>query len=488
MTKPRTITLCVAAIILGTGVLHLATIRDGHSWGGDFSFYIHHAKNIAEGVDYTDTGFVYNPYYRHLSPDSFPPVFPLMLAPIYKMRGLDLNAMKVEIILTFLAALVILFLVFKSELPGWPVVAMVAVIALNPWFWQFKDEVLSDIPFLLFTYLAILWMRRYHTAHEAGKARLIDAVLAGVFVCAAYGTRSLGLVLVPCVIAHDLLRYRKITRLSAVVTIMFAAALLSQSLLLRSESSYIATMGFSIEAILYRLILDTRPISVLWDNGYAGQPGEMLASLLAMVMVILGMVGYVTRLRKKITLLELFAPMYLLPLMLAPAVYGTRYIMPLIPLNIFYVFVAITEPAVMRDNKLVKPVFITLIVAIMATYAARYTTLDYGPIREGVAKDTSVELFDFIEANTDPNDVIVFRKPRVLSLYTDRPASVYHIVSPLNYDHLWNYIVDIEAKYIISGQPFLEDRGWLNPFIREYGRDVDEIFTNADFAVYRIKQ
>jgi len=28
--------------------------------------YIHHAKNIAEGIDYKDTGYIYNPA---LSPD-----------------------------------------------------------------------------------------------------------------------------------------------------------------------------------------------------------------------------------------------------------------------------------------------------------------------------------------------------------------------------------------------------------------------------------
>ena len=81
MSKSRITILCVAAIIVATGVLHLATIRDGHNWGGDFSFYIHHAKNIAEGKPYADTGFVYNPHSPHLSPESFPPVFPLMLAP-----------------------------------------------------------------------------------------------------------------------------------------------------------------------------------------------------------------------------------------------------------------------------------------------------------------------------------------------------------------------------------------------------------------------
>ena len=64
----KTKILIIAIIIIMTGLFYLLTIREGHNWGGDFSAYIHHAKNIAEGSNYKDIGYIYNPFrpaFRH---------------------------------------------------------------------------------------------------------------------------------------------------------------------------------------------------------------------------------------------------------------------------------------------------------------------------------------------------------------------------------------------------------------------------------------
>ena len=58
----------IYAVILSLCLFYFLTIRDGHNWGGDFSMYIHHAKNIVDGTKYQDTGYIYNPSYPSLSP------------------------------------------------------------------------------------------------------------------------------------------------------------------------------------------------------------------------------------------------------------------------------------------------------------------------------------------------------------------------------------------------------------------------------------
>jgi hypothetical protein len=84
--------LTAVTVVAMVGVFYLVTIREGHRWGGDFSMYIHHAKNIVEGIDYRDTGYIYNPFYPSLGPKTYPPVFPLLLSPIYKWFGLKLKS------------------------------------------------------------------------------------------------------------------------------------------------------------------------------------------------------------------------------------------------------------------------------------------------------------------------------------------------------------------------------------------------------------
>ena len=111
MTTNRITILCVVAIILGTGAVHLATIRDGHNWGGDFSFYIHHAKNLSEGRSYIDIGHVEHPEYV-FAPSATPPVFPMLLVGPYKAFGLDLLMLKRPNVLYLAAALIFLFKLF----------------------------------------------------------------------------------------------------------------------------------------------------------------------------------------------------------------------------------------------------------------------------------------------------------------------------------------------------------------------------------------
>jgi hypothetical protein len=68
---------------LAVGLFFVLTIRPGHVWGDDFSMYIRQAMNLADGTSYQDTGYLYNPITSGVGPRTYPPVFPLLLAPIY---------------------------------------------------------------------------------------------------------------------------------------------------------------------------------------------------------------------------------------------------------------------------------------------------------------------------------------------------------------------------------------------------------------------
>jgi hypothetical protein len=138
----------VLALILATGAFYIATIREGHSWGDDFAMYIHHAKNLAYGNAYADTGYIYNPNYPDIGPRAFPPLFPLLLAPVYRIMGLDLGAMKALNIVLFLVFLFVLYLLFRPELPFSYVLAILSALALNPYIWALKDQVISEFLFL----------------------------------------------------------------------------------------------------------------------------------------------------------------------------------------------------------------------------------------------------------------------------------------------------------------------------------------------------
>ena len=96
--------LAVWILILIIGLFYLLTIREGHNWGDDFSMYIQHAKNIAEEKPYSITAYIYNPA-DPVGPQTYPPIFPFLLVPVYLVSGLDFQAMKLIPIALFLLSL-----------------------------------------------------------------------------------------------------------------------------------------------------------------------------------------------------------------------------------------------------------------------------------------------------------------------------------------------------------------------------------------------
>src|SRR4030095_8536554 len=81
----------------------------------------------------------------------------LLLTPVYRIYGLDLNAMKVEQLVFLLLALALGVTVFSRYLPSSFRFLIATALAFHPLVWSLKDRILSDIPFLTFVLLT-LWL------------------------------------------------------------------------------------------------------------------------------------------------------------------------------------------------------------------------------------------------------------------------------------------------------------------------------------------
>ena len=114
--------------------------------------------------------------------------------------------------------------------------------------------------------------------------------------------------------------------------------------------------------------------------------------------------------------------------------------------------------------------------------------MDFGPFPTGVQTRPATELFEFVRTHTRPDEVCLFFKPRALALYTGRRASAY----PLGTDEreFWQYAESIGAKVMIVREGAADRIGedqtseMRAPFA---ARDVEEVFHNSMFCVYRWK-
>jgi hypothetical protein len=73
VTGRRGAALLLAAFLLGIAIFYGFTLRPGHDWGDDFAMYVHHAKNIALGLPYNQTGYIWNPRFPMMGPPTYPP-------------------------------------------------------------------------------------------------------------------------------------------------------------------------------------------------------------------------------------------------------------------------------------------------------------------------------------------------------------------------------------------------------------------------------
>lgn len=482
------------AVALAVGVFYLLTIRTGHEWGDDFSLYLMHARNLAGGLEYRPAEYLhYSPY---IGPDAYPPVFPLLLAPVYWLFGLNLTAMKVVVIVMFVASLLVFGQMLKEKMSPVGQAALIAVAGFCPYVWDQKDRLTSDLVFLVFAYLGMLLVNKAYREKQSEEADKWDgdrvklALVIGVVFYLAYGTRSLGLLLVPCLLLFDLVHRRKWlpSRLACGVTAVTGSLVLLQSRLLHSDRGYYDQLATSfhdsagawLQYISGNVFGYGMALTEIWGNGYH-RPARLA---LATAMTVLMVVGYLARVRKKLNYLDLFVAVYLITVSVVPMDGGGRYLVPLIPFFVLYAWEGLQVLPV--GNRVRNAVVVALGIAILGSYAAKYAKLDLKTFPDGITKAEAVEFFDYVKQRTRPADVFVFTKPRALALFTDRKSSFYPL--HLNDKGLWDYFQQINATHIVLGPKgiSLEEQKFLTTFVGKYSASLREEFVNADFVSYRI--
>lgn len=481
--------LTVAALVLLIGVAHVWRMREGHAWGGDFSLYILHAKNLALGVPYAETGYIYNPDCPAVGPPTYPPICPLLLAPVYKYLGLNLAAMKGLMIGCFLLFLALLSLCFRQELPFGSLLALVAIVGLNHYFLEQADVVGSDMPFLALLYLGILLIKRAGEVPLGTWRRPAYFVLAGVVTYLAFGTRTLGALLIPAMLLEELLRLRRIPWSALLGTAVFAGLAAVQAMLVHSDHHYLDQLGAGPAVLVHNAYWYVTRMAAFWHNGYV----KAAALPIFAVATVLAVLGFADRLRQKIGVCEIFTVLYLLVLLVWPSYQGERYLFPIFPLYAFYVLAGLQHTWLANRRGLRRAVVVFLLLAVPVSYASFYTTMEFGRRAEGVDKPESVALFDFIATGTGPDDAVMFIKPRVMSLFAGRSSSVYHRTD--EDAEFWDYLRGIDARYIVvieNNEAFPFEDPLLLEFVREFaarnGERLGRVYANRDFTVYRIDE
>jgi hypothetical protein len=473
-------------MILISLVLGFSTLRRGHDWGDDFAWYILQAKSILNGS--TDelmeqSVFTNTQSTTHVGPLAYPWGYPLILVPPYAIKGISPLALKLPALFFYAGFLICLYFLVKDRLTQTESLLLVSLFAFNPLLIQFLDQILSDIPFLFFSTLSlllILW---------DDKRSLLHDTLIGTSIFFTAFLRATGIFLLVSFLIIEffrLMNHRKdwtivkeIIQGSFIVCFVFALFWALNILLFPSggESYFSQYAGLSLQTII--------GFTVSYFNVFSKFFGEAAGwKYLYYVLLIFFAVGAWGR-RKKEPIFLVFFILWLIVHITYPYWQGPRYIFPLLPIFIYFIFQGmrvlinqLPEQYHLTGQRAFYAFWILIAgVFLFNSSSNAYANLHNNREINGPFDPYSTEVYDYINEQTSPDSVVVFFKPRVMVMMTD-----HRTIMSTECDRM------LKGDYIVLSRKVGENQQITPENIDACNLPLNQVLKNNRFIVYQIQK
>jgi hypothetical protein len=487
-------------------------LTKGQDWGADYVGYITQAKIIFEGSP--ETYFETNRFILDNSPEKSGPLaypwgYPLLLAPVYKLFGLDFLALKSVAVITYLLFLGVFWIVFRQEhSPLW-FLSLLGLFALNPKFLDFPNSILSDFPFLFVSTICMWLIQNYVIKDKRIFGHLLDSIILGITISIAYLIRTNGILLLGTLVLSQIIagfenylvnqqstqlgnsgsqserkekpNLKEILVKTSPYLTFFISTLILELILPKGGAYHTSYLqNISIESITRNLSYSFEVVSEFFS-------AVPLPQLMFGASVPLAIAGAFKRYRLDYPYI-LYIIMTFCLYMIWPFHTDLRFLFPLFPFYFSFVISGLelfVNKSTKLENSIRKvivflPVFIIILSFLnrdLKTFVNRIHTrneITYGPFTP-----VSQEMFSFVEGNTEPESVIIFMKPRLMHFLTDRKS-----IRVINDEdlHLGDYLI------IYTRDEFLTKYQIPEPDVTRFleQESLSMVYENQDFIVYRI--
>jgi hypothetical protein len=488
------------------GILYIITMRSDHDWGGDFALYLLQAKSLVE-FNYWDYSGISRSYGNFLEPWGYP----LLLAPILSIFGLNVILLKIATSFFFILSLVLIFLLFNNKISKIYLLLLILIVGLNPHFFSFKDQILPDFPFLFSVLISIYLIQRVVVQRKPFINYAISYMIIASSIFISFLIRYPGIILVVVLFfteiisllinkregspsdriipshACTLLPYFLFTTLFAIHFYVFPVVSLF------SRSSYMLDMSMIVHFQSYVFfIINTYIPGFHQLFVYSGN--TPMAIFIYAISLILFLIG-VTKSIKKDFLYVIFILCYSAVIVLY-AYFEYRYLFPIIPFYLYFCVIGLLwlSKQVMqkfgsnRDYLISIPILIAIIIfsgfGISYIYT-NYSEHDFSQENFGPYQKENQEIFDYIKVHTTSKDAVVFFKPSVMKLYSGTNSSV-----EINYNSIMNsdykYFIDSDKDdlYSLYGM----NKSIVNNMLLEHQDQFVKVFENKNFRIFEIRR
>ena len=422
----------LAALMVLVAAWAIGVHRNGHTWGDDFTLYLRQAKSLLDGnvgQVIADNHFnVDNAAKPGFSPYVYPWGWPLLLAPFYRLFGLDYERLKLVEVACFVGFLLAFHAVIRRRLQQWAAFATVAFVGTTFAYLQHTGQVVSELPYMLFVAITLWYLDRLRHEQPLDAATRNQLVLLGLLAMFVFNIRREGLAILAAIGVAQLLdlrgRWREVNwRQVATPFVSFTVSVVLLQFMLPS--------ALAPEYEDSGLHQTWKKLGDSYRTSFARQLGfESLAGIGLLLVVLLVVAGVIVRMRKASRAdapLLVFAIGSLTIVGMIPAV-ADRYTMGVTPFAVYFAVQAIAAVPLPRKAGPWLAVAIAGLLTVVhltelpSSVSDAQAFNDTGQVVDGPEAPYARAAFTAVRRYTHQDDVVAFFKARALTFYTNRRA------------------------------------------------------------------
>lgn len=520
----------LAAVMLA---LCLGSLDYGCTWGDDSAAYISEGIAIARG-DFREHVKLNPLLHPSVLGDNVGDElvyvwgYPLLLSAVYLADGFDMDnysniiVYKLPSALFFAVMAVCFFLLLRRRffLPASAFTACFFCCAQM--FFELVNSLYSDMVYMGMCMLTLLWIELY-ISERSRRAIILKGIAAGALIWYTAEVRTNGTVFIAVLLIAQLadLRSRKLLNKDEILprlvpyAVFLVLKIVTEYILLRpatpnSADMSIASSDFIFANILFYITRLSDFAAHQFNNLFAAlltpllSPQTLetassalyaLAKLLAWVSMAMSVLGILTDGIKKNQYMSLYLVCCAVGTCLLPFTQGLRYVVGIMPvMAIFSVYgykwvLAKTFGKLRKGGEKARPALKIAAVLTLVLCAApccvqyradaeniraiRANGEDIHAGSEGMYSPAAIDVYDYIKANTPPDAVFAFHKPRALYLNTGRLA----------FSYLVNDRDVMDADYCILPELFYES--YVNGETPEWFSSFGIVLRNSELTLMK---
>ena len=515
VTKNR---LLLVLVFLVLAMIYRTLQEKGHDWGDDFALYINQARGLVKGDIariVTDTRFALdNSGASSFSPNVYPWGFPLLLAPVFLVAGINYAAFTWVTTIGLCIFFACYFHLMKVRIGTLGATVLTMVLAFSLPYAGWTASVTSDFASLAVVGIALVWIERCKNRRELFGANRTPLIILGLLIGFAFSIRRETIALMFALAAVHLVEILKAKKESnseipwrevllpyevAAGFIIVLQLVLPASLILDSTGGGSGVLWSNIK--WYGNIFaeqvglkDIGPNEIALFNNV--QLGRVFFNAIIIFFVIGILDSIIRRFSRDASIIMFF--LGALWIIGTQPFHEGRYLFSLTPFVVFFAFTGITSvvsfvlqsPISINDPTTNVRSRATIAIALIPSLLSFPLVISnaqdlknsveyhrvYEYVIQGPETPSAQELFAAVLKCTRGYDVVLFARARAMNLYTNRKS-----IQAGNMD-----IALQRADWLALTK---DDVDYYEPKINEanaaeYG--VHEVWANGEFVLYRV--